>query len=106
MAHWTAADLPSFAGRTVIVTGANSGLGAVTARALARNGATIIMAVRNTGKGEAAAQQMTGDIEVRQLDLQDLASVRQFANGIDNADILINNAGIMAAPHEIGRAHV
>ncbi|MBW0019790.1 MAG: SDR family NAD(P)-dependent oxidoreductase, partial [Mycobacterium sp.] len=48
MTDWTAADLPSFAGRTVIITGANSGLGAVTARELARNGATIVMAVRNT----------------------------------------------------------
>ena len=51
MTDWTAADLPSFAGRTVIITGANSGLGAVTARELARNGAKIIMAVRNTGQG-------------------------------------------------------
>ena len=65
MTDWTAADLPSFAGRTVIITGANSGLGAITARELARNGAKIIMAVRNTGKGEAAARQITGDVEVR-----------------------------------------
>ena len=101
MADWTAADLPSFAGRTVIITGANSGLGAVTARELARNGAKIIMAVRNTDKGEAAKQQMSGDIEVRQLDLQDLSSVRQFADGVDKADILINNAGIMAAPYAL-----
>src|SRR5271156_2517956 len=79
MSYWTAADLPSFVGRTAIITGANSGLGAVTARELARNGAKIIMAVRNTNKGEAAKQQMSGDIEVRQLDLQDLSSVRQFA---------------------------
>ena len=63
MTDWTAADLPSFAGRTVIITGANSGLGAVTARELAGRGATIIMAVRTTCKGEAAARQMTGDIE-------------------------------------------
>ncbi len=98
MTEWTAADLPSFAGRTVIITGANSGLGAVTARELARCGAKIIMAVRNTSKGEAAARQMTGDIEVRQLDLQDLSSVRRFADGVDEADVLINNAGIMAAP--------
>jgi NAD(P)-dependent dehydrogenase (short-subunit alcohol dehydrogenase family) len=90
MSDWTAADLPSFAGRTAIITGANSGLGAVTARELARNGAAIIMAVRNTKKGEAAAQQMTGNVDVRQLDLQDLSSVRQFADGIDKADILIN----------------
>ncbi len=98
MTEWTAADLPSFAGRTVIITGANSGLGAVTARELARKGAKIVMAVRNTAKGEAAAQQMAGDVEVRRLDLQDLSSVRQFADGADKADVLINNAGIMAAP--------
>jgi len=101
MSEWTAADLPSFAGRTVIVTGANSGLGAVTARELARSGAQIIMAVRNTNKGEAAAQQMTGNVEVRQLDLQDLSSVRRFADGVDKADILINNAGIMATPYAL-----
>ena len=98
MTDWTAADLPSFAGRTVIITGANSGLGAVTARELAGRGATIIMAVRTTSKGEAAARQMPGDIEVRQLDLQDLSSVRAFADGVDKVDVLINNAGIMAAP--------
>jgi NAD(P)-dependent dehydrogenase (short-subunit alcohol dehydrogenase family) len=101
MTEWTAADLPSFAGRTAIVTGANSGLGAVTARELARKGAKIVMAVRDTKKGEAAAQQMTGDVEVRQLDLQDLSSVRHFADGIDKADVLINNAGIMAAPYAL-----
>ncbi|GLE54462.1 oxidoreductase [Mycobacterium montefiorense] len=98
MTDWTAADLPSFAGRTVIVTGANSGLGAITARELTRTGAKVILAVRTPSKGEAAATQMTGDVEVRQLDLQDLASIRRFADGIDKADLLINNAGIMAAP--------
>jgi NAD(P)-dependent dehydrogenase (short-subunit alcohol dehydrogenase family) len=103
MTDWTAADLPPFTGRTVIITGANSGLGAVTARELARKGAKIIMAVRNTGKGESVAQRMTGPghVEVRQLDLQDLSSVRRFADGIDRADILINNAGIMAAPYAL-----
>src|SRR5579884_1548799 len=95
---WTAADLPSLAGRTVIVTGANSGLGAVTARELARVGAHVIVAVRNTEKGEAAARQMTGHVEVGRLDLQDLASVREFADAIDTVDVLINNAGIMATP--------
>jgi len=99
MTDWTAADLPSFAGRTVIITGANSGLGAITARELARSGGKVIMAVRNTGKGEAAAREMTGDVEVRQLDLQDLSSVRKFADGVDKADILINNAGVMAVPY-------
>jgi NAD(P)-dependent dehydrogenase (short-subunit alcohol dehydrogenase family) len=106
MTDWTAADLPSFAGRTVIITGANSGLGAVTARELAAKGATIVMAVRNTAKGEAAARDMTGgsqtgQVQVRELDLQDLSSVRRFADGVDKADVLINNAGIMAAPYAL-----
>ncbi len=101
MMSWTAADLPSFAGRTVIVTGANSGLGAVTARELARVGAQVILAVRNSGRGETAAREMPGDVEVRQLDLQDLASVRQFADGVDSVDVLVNNAGIMAVPHAV-----
>ena len=99
MTEWTAADLPSFAGRTVIVTGANSGLGLVTARELARVGAKTILAVRNTAKGDEAAATMTGDVEVRKLDLQDLASVRAFADGVDGVDVLINNAGIMAVPY-------
>jgi NAD(P)-dependent dehydrogenase (short-subunit alcohol dehydrogenase family) len=99
MSDWTAADLPSFAGRTVIVTGANSGLGEITARELAGKGATIIMAVRNTTKGQAAARNIRGQVEVRPLDLQDLSSVREFADGVDKADVLINNAGVMAVPY-------
>ncbi|WP_375481773.1 oxidoreductase [uncultured Mycobacterium sp.] len=95
---WTAADLPSFAGRTLVVTGANSGLGAVTAGELARVGAHVILAVRNTEKGEVAARQMIGHVEVRRLDLQDLASVRGFADTIGTVDVLINNAGVMATP--------
>jgi NAD(P)-dependent dehydrogenase (short-subunit alcohol dehydrogenase family) len=101
MTNWTAADLPSFDGRTVIITGANGGLGEVTARELARVGAAVVMAVRNTGKGEAAAARMSGLVEVRELDLQDLSSVRRFADGVDAADVLINNAGIMAAPYAL-----
>jgi NAD(P)-dependent dehydrogenase (short-subunit alcohol dehydrogenase family) len=103
MSNWTAAELPSFAGRTVIVTGANAGLGEVTGRELARVGARVILAVRNTEKGEAAAARMTGSatgpVEVRELDLQDLASVRRFADGVDTVDVLVNNAGIMATKH-------
>jgi NAD(P)-dependent dehydrogenase (short-subunit alcohol dehydrogenase family) len=105
MTSWTAADLPSFAGRAVIVTGANSGLGAVTARELARVGARVILAVRDTYKGAAAAQQMagfkTGQVEVRVLDLQSLASVRKFAKAVDAVDVLVNNAGIMATPYAV-----
>jgi NAD(P)-dependent dehydrogenase (short-subunit alcohol dehydrogenase family) len=99
MSDWTAADLPDFTGRTVVVTGANSGLGEVTARELARVGAKVILAVRNTAKGETAAAGMSGDVEVRKLDLQDLASVRAFADGVDAVDVLVNNAGIMAVPY-------
>ncbi|BBY65096.1 oxidoreductase [Mycolicibacterium helvum] len=98
---WSAADLPSFAGRTVIVTGANSGLGLVTARELARVGAHVILACRNESKGAEAAATMTGDVEVRSLDLQDLASIKEFADGVQNADVLINNAGIMAVPYAV-----
>ncbi|MCX2931126.1 oxidoreductase [Mycobacterium sp. CVI_P3] len=98
---WTAADLPSFAGRSVIVTGANSGLGLVTARELARVGAHVILACRNAGKGAEAAATMTGDVEVRSLDLQDLASVKEFASGVGDVDVLINNAGIMAVPYAV-----
>ena len=83
----------------MIVTGANSGLGEVTARELARVGAKVILAVRNPDKGAAAASGMTGDVEVRALDLQDLASVRAFADGVDAVDVLVNNAGIMAVPY-------
>ena len=101
MPHWTAAELPSFAGRTAIVTGGNSGLGEVVACELARVGAHVILAVRNTAKGAAAADRMAGDIEVRQLDLLDLSSVHRFADGIANVDVLINNAGIMATDHAL-----
>ncbi|KUI25166.1 oxidoreductase [Mycobacterium sp. GA-2829] len=99
MSGWTAADLPSFTGRSVIVTGANSGLGLVTARELARVGADVVLAVRNTAKGDQAAAEMTGNVTVRELDLQNLASVREFAAGTEKVDILVNNAGIMAVPY-------
>ncbi len=105
MTDWTAADLPSLAGRTIIVTGANSGLGMVTARELARAGARTVLAVRNLDKGKAAAAEMAGDVEVRQLDLQNLASIRAFADGVaesgETIDVLINNAGIMAVPYAL-----
>ncbi|WP_078325065.1 oxidoreductase [Mycobacteroides salmoniphilum] len=96
--RWTATELPSFEGRTVIITGANSGLGLETARELARVGAHVVMAVRNTEKGKAAQATITGSTEVRQVDVANLASVRAFADTVEAADILVNNAGIMMVP--------
>ena len=97
--RWTAADLPDQSGRTIIVTGASSGLGVVTARELARVGARVVLAVRDPAKGERAAAAMAGQTEVRRLDLADLASVRAFAAEWDEPlDILINNAGVMRVP--------
>src|SRR5664279_5003948 len=98
MTKWTAADIPDQTGRTFIVTGANSGLGASTARRLARAGASVVLACRNLAKGEAAAATMPGEVEVRQLNLADLASVRAFAEGVEHVDVLVNNAGVMAVP--------
>ena len=98
MARWTAADIPDQSGRTVVVTGANSGLGAVTATELARAGAHVVVACRDTGKGERAAAGMAGSTEVRRLDLADLASVREFAAGLGQIAVLVNNAGVMATP--------
>jgi NAD(P)-dependent dehydrogenase (short-subunit alcohol dehydrogenase family) len=99
MAKWTIADLPDQSGRTVIVTGANSGLGEATAGALAARGASVVLACRNTAKGDAAAARMTGDVTVRELDLADLGSVRDFATAVDGpVDVLVNNAGVMAVP--------
>jgi NAD(P)-dependent dehydrogenase (short-subunit alcohol dehydrogenase family) len=96
---WTVADLPDQSGRTAVVTGANSGLGLGTARALAAAGAHVVLAVRDVTRGEAAAGELTGDVEVRRLDLADLESVRAFAEGWTGAlDVLVNNAGIMAVP--------
>lgn len=96
---WSAAALPRMDGRTVVVTGANSGLGLVTARELARVGARVVLAVRDTARGEAAAARITGTTQVRRLDLGDLASVRAFADGLDgDVDVLVNNAGVMAVP--------
>jgi NAD(P)-dependent dehydrogenase (short-subunit alcohol dehydrogenase family) len=96
---WSAADLPDLTGRTAIVTGASSGLGAATATELARAGARVVLAVRDVTRGESVARRINGQTEVRQLDLADLASIRAFAvawNG--DVDLLINNAGIMMVP--------
>src|SRR3954454_1053679 len=96
---WTAADLPRLEGRTFVVTGANSGIGLAAARELARAGARVMLAVRNTEKGDEAAASVDGHTEVRRLDLADLGSVREFAAAWDGPiDVLVNNAGVMAVP--------
>jgi NAD(P)-dependent dehydrogenase (short-subunit alcohol dehydrogenase family) len=95
---WEAAHMPDQTGRTFVVTGANSGLGEATARLLAHQGATVVLACRNAAKGESAAARMTGAVSVRRLDLADLASVREFAAETPPFDVLINNAGVMAIP--------
>ncbi|NYE96203.1 NAD(P)-dependent dehydrogenase (short-subunit alcohol dehydrogenase family) [Psychromicrobium silvestre] len=98
MTNWTTAEIADQSGKTFIVTGANSGLGEVTARTLAAKGAHVILACRNLAKGEAAAAGMSGSTEVRHLDLSDLSSVAEFAAGVEQADVLVNNAGLMAVP--------
>ncbi|WP_068028627.1 oxidoreductase [Nocardia mexicana] len=98
MTGWDTSDIPDQSGRTFIVTGANSGLGAVTTRALTAAGAQVIMACRDEVKARAVANSIGERAQVRRLDLADLASVRQFAESVERADVLINNAGVMAVP--------
>ena len=93
---WTA--VPRQDGRTVVVTGATSGIGLQTARILAAFGAHVVLAVRNPEKGAAVARELRGSTEVRRLDVSDLASVRSFAEETGPVDVLVNNAGIMAVP--------
>jgi NAD(P)-dependent dehydrogenase (short-subunit alcohol dehydrogenase family) len=99
MTGYTADDLPDLSGRTAVVTGASSGLGAATARGLAAAGAHVVLAVRDAERGERVAAEIAGSSEVRRLDLANLASVRAFAAAWSGElDILVNNAGVMAVP--------
>ncbi|MEU8896114.1 oxidoreductase [Nocardia sp. NPDC048505] len=92
---WTEADLPSLVGRTVLITGANSGVGLATARGFAGAGARVVLAVRDVGRGQEAARLVGGDCVVRRLDLADLASVREFGRSWrEPVDVLVNNAGV------------
>ena len=109
MSTWSEAEIPDQSGRTVVVTGANSGIGFHAARGLAGAGADVVLAVRDSERGEAAAQRIRADspdarLTVMALDLADLASVRAFAAAHaerrpDGLDLLVNNAGVMALPY-------
>jgi len=99
-------EIPDQHGRIAVITGANSGIGLEAARELARAGAHVIMACRDTGKGEAAAATIRetvpdAELDVAQLDLAALGSVRVFAERYphDHLDLLINNAGVMVPPY-------
>jgi NAD(P)-dependent dehydrogenase (short-subunit alcohol dehydrogenase family) len=106
--RWTAEQIRAQGGRTAIVTGANSGIGRVCARELARRGAFVVLACRDMAKGEQARTQIEADapagVELAELDLADLSSVRSFADGFlaargrQGLDLLLNNAGVMAPP--------
>ncbi|MEJ8634883.1 oxidoreductase [Streptomyces sp. MS2.AVA.5] len=108
MAGWSISDIPDQHGRTAVVTGANSGIGLVTARELARKGARVVLACRSESRGREAESAIRADVpgadvEFRPLDLADLTSVRDFAASYpyDRLDLLINNAGVMALPHSV-----
>lgn len=93
-------DLSSLSGRRAIVTGATNGLGMATARALARAGVRVVLAVRDVELGKQRADEFGGDCEVVELDLADLASVRTFGERLDGpVDYLINNAGVFGHQH-------
>ncbi len=97
---WKPADLPDLTGRTAVVTGANSGIGAHTARELAAHGATVVLACRNVDSGHQAAATMPGSPRVEPLDLASQASVAAFAERWEGPlDLLVNNAGVMTPPN-------
>jgi NAD(P)-dependent dehydrogenase (short-subunit alcohol dehydrogenase family) len=105
--NWTTNDIPDQTGRTAVITGANTGLGYETAAALAAKGAHVVLAVRNTDKGQAAADLISrrspgASVAVQELDLTSLQSVRAAAEQLraahDSIDLLINNAGVMFTP--------
>jgi NAD(P)-dependent dehydrogenase (short-subunit alcohol dehydrogenase family) len=104
---WTAASIGDLTGMTAIVTGANSGLGFVTAAQLAAHGATVTLAVRDADRGAAAAERMRSSapdaqLRVGVLDLASLASIEAFAAEFTDShrslDLLVNNAGVMNLP--------
>jgi NAD(P)-dependent dehydrogenase (short-subunit alcohol dehydrogenase family) len=105
---WTDADVPSQAGKTIVVTGANSGIGLEAARVLAAKGAQVVLACRDAARGRRAADAIKSEhpsaaVTVMELDLADLASIRRFAAAVRSSSLalhaLCNNAGVMAIPY-------
>ncbi|WP_030766054.1 oxidoreductase [Streptomyces sp. NRRL F-2664] len=108
MPGWNATNVPDQSGRVAVVTGANSGIGYVTARVLARRGASVVLACRSAARGRAAVVRLRAEVpgaeaEFLPLDLADLSSVREFATACGRRhpalDLLVNNAGVMALPY-------
>jgi NAD(P)-dependent dehydrogenase (short-subunit alcohol dehydrogenase family) len=104
---WAAAAMTPQAGKTILVTGANSGVGFQAARELARHGAQVLLGVRDVAKGEAARNKIAAELPQAQvaivpLDMASLASIRGFAGEFVSSggklDVLVNNAGVMALP--------
>jgi len=111
-AKWTSDDVPGQHGRLAVITGANTGLGFETARVLAARGASVVLAVRDTDKGKAAAARIAGDapganLTVQPLDLTSLESIRAAAAELrarhPAIDLLVNNAGVMFPPRQATR---
>ena len=105
---WTADDIPDLRGKTIVVTGGNSGIGFAAARQLVRKGAHVVLACRDRGRAEAAAAALRREspgapVEIGEIDLASLVSVRRFAETFVTAhprlDVLCNNAGVMALPY-------
>ena len=103
MTKWTADDIGDLTGQTIVVTGANSGLGLESTRALVEHGALVVAACRDLAKGQACTLlRGSGSVDLRELDLADLSSVERFAEGVladyPQIAVLMNNAGVMALP--------
>ncbi|WP_338728444.1 oxidoreductase [Haladaptatus sp. DJG-WS-42] len=105
---WEVARMPDQTGKTVVVTGANSGIGFETARAFAQKGAHVVLACRSVERGQTASDEITAahpdaSLEVLELDLADLSAIHWFADALtarhDRLDVLVNNAGVMHAPY-------
>jgi NAD(P)-dependent dehydrogenase (short-subunit alcohol dehydrogenase family) len=109
MTKWTEDDISDQTGRTILITGANSGIGFEATRALVEHGAHVVMGCRNASKAQAAAGEIeatdaSGSVEILEMDLADLESIQaaadQYLANHDRLDVLVNNAGLMALPYQ------